>query len=52
MADKIFGFFMAIISLTALSVVVSNRAQTANVLTSLLGGIAKLQNAATKPVTG
>lgn len=50
--DKIVGFFMAIVMLTALAVAVSNRAKTAQVLTALLSGVADLQRAAVSPVTG
>lgn len=51
MVDKVIGVFIAFIGLTALSVVVSKRANTAKVLDSLLGGIASLQKAAVSPVT-
>lgn len=50
--DKVIGFFVAMIMLGALAVVVSNRAQTASVLTALLSGVANLQRAAVSPVTG
>jgi hypothetical protein len=50
--DKIIGLFLASFALAALAVAVSNRAKTASVLDSLLGGIANLQRAAVSPVTG
>ncbi|HXK36331.1 MAG TPA: hypothetical protein VJ553_02020 [Candidatus Paceibacterota bacterium] len=50
--DKIIGFFVAMIMLSALAVAVSNRAKTAQVLTALLSGVANLQRAAVSPVTG
>lgn len=50
--DKAIGVLTILIGITALSVVVSKRSNTAKVLDSLLGGIAKLQRAAVSPVTG
>jgi preprotein translocase subunit SecG len=50
--DKIIGVLALVFMVTALAVVVSKRSQTANVLTALLNGIAKLQRAAVSPVTG
>lgn len=51
MVDKIIGLLVTVLALTALAVVVSRRAQTANVLTAFFKGFAGLQNAATAPVT-
>lgn len=51
MVDKVIGLFVAFVGLTALAVIVSKRSNTAKVLDSLLGGIAKLQRAAVSPVT-
>lgn len=51
MADKALGALVAVIGLASLAVVVSKRSQTAKVLDSLLGGVAKLIGAATAPVT-
>lgn len=50
--DKAIGLGVAFIGLTGLAVVVSNRANTAKVLDSLLGGFANVQRAAVSPVTG
>jgi hypothetical protein len=50
--DKVVGVATAFIMLTGLAVVVSNRANTAKVLDSLLGGFANVQRAAVSPVTG
>ncbi len=50
--DKAIGVITLIVGITALSVIVSKRSNTAKVLDSLLGGIAKLQRAAVSPVTG
>lgn len=50
--DKALGIVTIAFGVTALSVVVSKRSNTAKVLDSLLGGIAQLQRAATSPVTG
>lgn len=52
MVDKVVGVFIAFIMLSALAVAVSNRANTAKVLTALLSGVADLQRAAVSPVTG
>jgi hypothetical protein len=50
--DKAIGVITLLVGITALSVIVSKRSNTAKVLDSLLGGIAKLQRAAVSPVTG
>ncbi len=50
--DKAIGIVAIAFGVTALAVVVSKRSNTAKVLDSLLGGIAKLQRAAVSPVTG
>jgi hypothetical protein len=50
--DKAIGVITLIVGITALSVIVSKRSNTAKVLDSLLGGIARLQRAAVSPVTG
>lgn len=50
--DKAIGIVTLAFGVTALSVVVSKRTNTAKVLDSLLGGIANLQRAAVSPVTG
>ena len=52
MVDKAIGVFIAIIGLASLAVVVSNRANTANVLNALLGGFQGSIRAAVSPVTG
>lgn len=52
MVDRIVGVFLAFILLTALAVVVSNRAATAKVLESFFTGFSKVQRAAVSPVTG
>ena len=49
--DKIIGVVSLIIGITALSVIVSKRSNTAKVLDSLLSGIAGLQRAAVSPIT-
>ena len=51
MVDKAIGVFIAIVSLAALAVIVSNRANTANVLNALLGGFQGSIKAAVSPVT-
>jgi len=48
--DKAIGLITLIVGITALSVVVSRRSNTAKVLDSLLGGIAGLQRAAVSPL--
>jgi len=50
-ADKVFGIFLAFIALTAFSVAVSKRAQTANVLDAILKGFQGVQATAISPVT-
>jgi hypothetical protein len=50
--DKALGIVTIAFGVTALSVVVSKRSNTAKVLDSLLGGIVSLQRAAVSPVTG
>jgi len=50
--DKAIGALSIVFGVTALAVVVSKRSNTAKVLDSLLGGIAKLQRSAVSPVTG
>lgn len=48
--DKAIGVITLAFMVTALSVVVSKRTNTAKVLDSLLGGIAGLQRAAIAPI--
>lgn len=48
--EKAIGVLTLAFMVTALAVVVSKRSQTANVLTALLSGIAKLQTAAVSPL--
>lgn len=48
--DKAIGIVTLAFGVTALSVVVSKRTNTAKVLDSLLGGIAGLQRAAVSPI--
>ena len=48
--DKAIGVITLAFMVTALSVVVSKRTNTAKVLDSLLGGIAGLQRAAVSPI--
>ncbi len=48
--DKAIGIITLAFAVTALSVVVSKRTQTAKVLTALLNGIAGLQRAAVSPI--
>lgn len=48
--DKAIGVVTLAFGVTALSVVVSKRTNTAKVLDSLLGGIAGLQRAAVSPI--
>lgn len=48
--DKALGIVTLAFGVTALSVVVSKRTNTAKVLDSLLGGIAGLQRAAVSPI--
>lgn len=48
--DKAIGILTLAFGVTALSVVVSKRTNTAKVLDSLLGGIAGLQRAAVSPI--
>jgi hypothetical protein len=48
--DKVIGFLALIISLTALSVVLSKRSNTPKVLDSLLKGIRGLQQTAISPI--
>lgn len=50
--DKALGIITIAFGVTALSVVVSKRSDTAKVLNSLLSGIANLQRAAISPITG
>lgn len=50
--DKALGIVTIAFGVTALSVVVSKRSNTAKVLDSLLGGVVALQRAAVSPVTG
>ncbi len=52
MADKAIGIVVSIIALAALSVVISRKSNTANVLDSLLGNLRKLIGTAISPVTG
>lgn len=49
--DKAIGLVTLAFGVTALSVVVSKRSNTAKVLDSLLGGISKMQRAAVAPIT-
>lgn len=51
MVDRLIGVLALIIGVTALSVIVSKKSNTAKVLDSLLGGITDLQKAAVSPVT-
>lgn len=51
MVDRAIGILTAIIGLAALAVIVSKRAQTANVLTALLSGLSKTIQSAVSPVT-
>jgi len=48
--DKAIGVITLAFGVTALSVVVSKRTNTAKVLDALLGGIAGLQRAAVSPI--
>ena len=48
--DKAIGVITLAFGVTALSVIVSKRTNTAKVLDSLLGGIAGLQRAAVSPI--
>lgn len=48
--NKILGIITIVFGVTALAIVVSKRSNTAKVLDSLLGGIAKLQKAAVSPI--
>lgn len=50
--DKAIGIVTLAFGVTALSVVVSKRSNTAKVLDSLLGGVAKMQRAAVSPISG
>lgn len=50
--DKALGIIAIAFGVTALSVVVSKKSDTAKVLNSLLSGIASLQRAAVSPITG
>jgi len=52
MIDRSIGVLIAIVGLASLAVIVSNRSQTAAVLTSLLGGFSTSVRAAVSPVTG
>ena len=52
MIDKVIGIFLAIVSLAAIAVIVSNRSNTANVLNALLVGFQGSIAAAVSPVTG
>jgi hypothetical protein len=52
MADKAIGVFIALVTLAALSVIVSKRSNTAKVLDSLLKGFSTAVRAAVSPVTG
>ena len=51
MIDKAIGIFTAIVGLAAIAVIVSNRSNTANVLTALLTGFQGSVKAAVSPVT-
>jgi hypothetical protein len=51
MVDKAIGVLVMIIGLAALATILSKRANTAKVLDSLLGGLAKLIGQAQAPVT-
>lgn len=48
--NRILGIVTIVFGVTALAIVVSKRSNTAKVLDSLLGGIAKLQKAAVSPI--
>ena len=52
MADRAIGVFIAIVGLASLAVVVSNKSQTSQVLSSLLNGFSTAVRAAVSPVTG
>ena len=52
MVDKAIGVFIAVVGVAALAVIVSQRSNTANVLTSLLNGFTGAVKAAVSPVTG
>jgi hypothetical protein len=52
MVDRVVGLLVMFVMLTALAVVVSNRATTAKVLESFFKGFASIQRAAVSPVTG
>ena len=52
MIDKAIGVFIAIVGLAAIAVIVSQRSNTANVLTALLSGFTSSVKAAVSPVTG
>lgn len=51
MADKAIGIFLALITLAALSVVISKRTNTVAVLNSIFNGFSKALGAATRPAT-
>lgn len=48
--DKALGIIAIAFGVTALAIVVSKRSNTAKVLDSLLGGVAKMQKAAAAPI--
>jgi hypothetical protein len=50
--EKIAGIIGAIIGLAVLAIVISNTANTANVLSSFFGGLSNLIGVAISPVTG
>lgn len=50
--DKILGIVGAIIGLAVLAIVISNQANTTNVLTSFFAGLSNLIGVAISPVTG
>jgi hypothetical protein len=50
--DKIVGVVTLILMLTALSVVLSKKANTVPVVNAVVGGLQKLQATAISPVTG
>ena len=52
MVDKAIGVFIAVVGLAAIAVIVSQRSNTANVLSALLSGFTNSVKAAVSPVTG
>ena len=50
--DKVIGIITLILMITALSVVISKKANTVPVVNAVVGGLQKLQQTAISPVTG